>query len=400
MADDDQGLPERYVRLGLALGRYLDGMVDAYYGPEAWPVEADEGAPTPLPSLVARVARLVADLDGGADPDVEGRRRAWIRAQAVGLHTLGRKLAGEDVAYLDEVELSYGARPRRVTEDALAQAHERLDVVLPGNGALRERMIAWREAQVVPSDRLEGLVRDLADDLRERTQRAFGLPEGEQVDWVLESDKPWSGFNYYLGGLQSRVAINIDLPVPSLALPHLVAHEAYPGHHTEHCRKEVGLVRERGYLEESIFLVGTPQCLLAEGLADLALESLVGTETEAAIAPHFASAGVAFDAEVAAQVRTALSTVQGARGNLALMLHDDGRPPEEVVAWAERWLLLPTKRAEKQVAFISDPTWRAYIFCYTEGVELCRRFVAGDPSRFERLLTEQMVPADLVAPAS
>ena len=153
-------------------------------------------------------------------------------------------------------------------------------------------------------------------------------------------------------------------------------------------------------MEEAIFLVGTPQCLLAEGLADLALESLVGTDHEAVVAPHFASAGVRFDAEVAARVREALSTVGAARGNVALMLHADGRPPEEVVAWAERWLLLPTPRAEKQVRFISDPTWRAYIFCYTEGVELCRRFAAGDPARFERLLSEQLLPADLVAPAA
>ncbi|WCO68483.1 hypothetical protein PO878_07045 [Iamia majanohamensis] len=397
---DGPGVVERYVRLGLALGRHLDGLVDAYYGPEAWRAEAEQGPPVPLPALVADGARLVADVDGGADPEVEGRRRAWLRAQAVGLHTVARGLGGEDVPYLDEVELSYGVRPAPVPEDALAAAHRRLDAVLPGSGDVRERMVAWREAHVVPAERLEGLVRDLADDLRERTDRAFGLPEGEEVEWVLETDKPWSGFNYYLGGLRSRVAINIDLPVPSLSLPHLVAHEAYPGHHTEHCRKEVGLVRGRDQVEEAIFLVGTPQCLLAEGLADLALESLVGTDHEAVVAPHLASAGVCFDAEVAAQVREALSTVGAARGNVALMLHADGRPPEEAVAWAERWLLLPTPRAEKQVRFISDPTWRAYIFCYTEGVELCRRFAAGDPARFERLLSEQLLPADLVAPAA
>jgi len=397
---DDRGVVERYVRLGLALGRHLDGLVDAYYGPPGWKAEADSGPATALPALVAEAARLLADLDGGADPSVAGHRRAWVRAQVVGLHTVGRSLAGEALAYLDEVESSYGIRPTPVPEEDLVAAHGRLAAVLPGTGPVRDRMIAWREAQMVPADLLEGLIRDLADDLRERTQRGFGLPDGEQVEWVLESNKPWAGFNYYLGDLRSRVAINTDLPVPSLGLPHLVAHEAYPGHHTEHCRKEIGIVRQRQHLEEAIFLVGTPQCLLAEGLADLALESLVGPETEVAMAPHFVAAGVAFDAEGAAQVRSASATVQAARGNLALMLHDEGRAPDEVVAWAERWLLLPRARAEKQVAFISDPTWRAYIFCYTEGVELCRRFVAGDPARFERLLTEQLLPTDLVAPSA
>jgi hypothetical protein len=44
-----------------------------------------------------------------------------------------------------------------------------------------------------------------------------------------------------------------------------------------------------------------------------------------------------------------------------------------------------------------DPTWRAYISCYVEGLPLCRSFVDGDASRFERLLTEQLLPSDLAA---
>ncbi|HMJ77959.1 MAG TPA: hypothetical protein VK507_18400 [Iamia sp.] len=391
---------ERYVRLGLDMGRHLDGLVDAYYGPPSWKAEADAATPHPLPGLVAEAARLVADIDQGADADIEGRRRAWLRAQVVGLHTVGRSLAGEPLGYLDEVESSYGVRPEPVAEDDLAAAHRRLAEALPGDGDLRERVIAWREAHTIPPDRLDEAIRTLADDFAERTRTAWGLPDGEHVEWVLETDKPWSGFNYYLGDLRSRVAINVDLPVQSLVLGHLVAHEAYPGHHTEHCRKEVGLVRRRGQVEESIFLVGTPQCLLAEGLADAALEALVGEATEAAMAPLFADLGLRYDADEAAAVRGALASVSKARGNIALMLHDEGRPADDVVAWAERWLLLPKVRAEKQIAFIRDPTWRAYIFCYTEGVELCRRFVAGDPARFDRLLAEQLLPSDLVAPAA
>src|SRR5581483_4573458 len=124
--------------------------------------------------------------------------------------------------------------------------------------------------------RLEPALRSLAEDLRERTTALFGFPDGDRIDFELVRDQPWSGFNYYLGGLHSRVAINIDLPVLSTSLAHLVAHEAYPGHHTEHARKEVGLVRRRHFYEESIFLVGTPQCLIAEGLADLGLEVVMG----------------------------------------------------------------------------------------------------------------------------
>jgi hypothetical protein len=49
------------------------------------------------------------------------------------------------------------------------------------------------------------------------------------------------------------------------------------------------------------------------------------------------------------------------------------------------------------VSFLTDPTWRAYMTCYVEGLPLCRRFVAGDPARFERLITEQLTPEQLAA---
>ncbi|MEJ7584686.1 MAG: hypothetical protein WKF43_11515 [Acidimicrobiales bacterium] len=390
----------RYLELGLGLGRHLDGLVDAYYGPAPLKERIEAEPPRPLARLTADAGRLVADLDGGPAASAAGldeRRRAWIRAQVVGLHTVARKLGGEPIAYEDEVEACYGVRPRAVPEDQLAEAHRRLAEVLPGSGDLRDRYIAWRESQTVPPDALDAAIRSLADDFRERTDRAFGRPDGEHIEWVLEKDKPWSGFNYYLGTLRSRVAINIDLPVLSTALGHLVAHEAYPGHHTEHSRKEVGLVRSRGHLEESIFLVGTPQCLLAEGLADLGLEALVGERPETVVAEHLRPLGSPYDAEVVAAVATAGEALAAVRGNVALLIHVDGAGQDEAVAAFERWALLPRNRALKAVQFLTDPTWRAYIFCYIEGLARCRRFVGGDVARFERLLTEQFVPSDLAA---
>lgn len=345
--------------------------------------------------LAADAARLLADLDDGAG--LESGRRRWLRAQVVGLHTTARKLAGEAIAYADEVERCYGVRPGPVPEDRFADAHRRLDEALPGDGPLAERFIAWREAHAVPPERLEPAIHSLAEDLRERTRRAFGLPDGEQVTWELVTDRPWSGFNYYEGGLRSRVAINTDLPVPSTSLAHLVAHEAYPGHHTEHTRKEVGLVRRRRWLEETIFLVGTPQCLLAEGLADLGLEVLLGPRPEPVVEAHLRPLGIRYDAGVVAAVAEATEALGAVRGNAAWLLHQEGRDVDEVITYLERWALLPPARAAKTAEFLTDPTWRAYISCYVEGLPRCRAFVGGDPARFERLLTEQLLPADLVA---
>ena len=397
-------LLERYLALGLRLGRHVDGFVDAYSGPRELAARIDAEPARPPAELAAEAGRLVADLDAGDGAGtgpgaLDAGRRRWLRAQALGLRTSARRLAGEAVTYLDEVEQCYGARPTLVPEDDFAAAHRRLDAALPGDGPLRDRYIGWREAHAVPPELLEPAIRSLADDLRERTQRLFGLPAGEHVEWVFETGKPWSGFNYYEGGLRSRVAINLDLPVLSLSLGQLVAHEAYPGHHTEHCRKEVGLVRRRRWLEETIFLVGTPQCTLAEGLADLGVEVVLGPQPEPAVAEHLAPLGIRYDAEVAAAVAEAAEALAWVRSNAAIRLHDGGAGEDDVVAYLERWALLPRNRASKAVSFLTDPTWRAYSHCYTEGLRSCRAWVDGDPARFEHLITEQVLPADLAAAA-
>jgi hypothetical protein len=272
--------------------------------------------------------------------------------------------------------------------------------VVPGNGPLEERFNSWREAHAVPPAKLFGAINVLAEDLRERTHRLFGLPDGETCDFDLVTDKPWGGFNTYLGGLRSRVDINTDLPVLSLSLPGLVAHEAYPGHHTEHTRKEVGLVRSRKWLEETIFLVGTPQCLLAEGLADLGLRVVMGGRHEKAVAEHFAPLGIRYDADTAGEIAEAAVVLSGVRATAAWRLHAEGVDPDLVIDELSRWALLPRRRAEKAVEFLLHPTWRAYITCYVEGYELCRQFVGNDPARFSRLISEQLVPADLLAEAS
>jgi len=402
MAADERDVTEatepvgRYLEVGLRLGRHLDGMVDAYYGPEPLAARVEAEPLRPLGALVGDVRALVADLDAG-DGDLDATRRRWLRAQSAGLHTAARQLAGEQVTFVDEVEQCYGVRPEFVDHDLLAEAHRQLDAVLPGSGPLAQRYDAWRTTHVMTREQLTAAVHTLAEAFQARTAQAFGLPDGEHITFELVTDEPWSGFNYYEGGLQSRVAINTDLPVSSTAIGHLIAHEAYPGHHTEHCRKEVGLVRQRQQLEESIFLVGTPQCLLAEGLADLALEVLLGADHQPALADLLHPLGIRYDTEVVTAVAHAGEALSAVRGNAALILHDRGGSEEDAIVELSRWGLLPRERAAKSISFLTHPTWRAYIFCYVAGLPLCRGWVGGDAARFERLLSEQFIPADLVA---
>ena len=378
-------------------------MVDAYYGPPDLAAAVAAEPVVPPGRLVAEARALLAALDAGAPARrIGGRGLVGPGPPALALGPGGRpahhgaKLAGEPIGYADEVEACYGVRPTRVDEEVLAAAHRRLDEVLPGSGPLAERLVAWRESHAVPVDRLGPAIALAGRGPPGPHRRLFGLPDGEHVDFELVTDKPWSGFNYYLGGLQSRVAVNTDLPVLSTGLAHLVAHEAYPGHHTEHTRKEVGLVRRRQWWEESIFLVGTPQCLLAEGLADLGLEVAWGRHPEATVAAHMAPLGIRYDAEVVAAVAEAGEALGAVRTNAAFRLHEDGADPDTVIDEVARWGLLPRDRAGQggrvphppDVAGATSPaTWR--------DSRCAGRFAAGDPARFDRLLSEQLTPGDL-----
>ena len=330
-------------------------------------------------------------------PSRNAARARWLQAQLVGLETVATRAAGKEVSFEYEVERCYGVRPALVPEEELAGAHEALDAVLPGHGPVKERYQRWEELQVVPEETLMPALELLTKELRRRTQDLFRLPEGEDAELGFVQKEPWLAFNYYLGGLRSRVVFNTDLPWLSIDLLATVAHELYPGHHTERALKESLLVRERGWLEESALLVGTPQSLVAEAIAMVAPEMVAGEDVDELAARLLRPLGVPYQPEVAAAVRMHRLTLSYAaeRGNVAYMLHERGATLDEAREYARRWSLATDERVEQGIEFVADPTWRAYIYCYTEGIKLARRFVAGDPARFQRLLTEQLVPSDL-----
>ena len=388
----------RYLELGLRLNRHVDGYVDAYYGPRELRARVDSEPAAEPAALVDDADALLADVrtDGAIDDE---QRRRWLEAQVVAMHAVARRLAGEPLTYVDEVELTYGVRPEAVAEDELVAAHRGLAEALGGDGDLAARYHAWLEAHTVPRDSILPAMESLAADLRERASELVGLPPGEEVEWELVSERPWAAFNYYLGGRRSRIAVNTDVPLQAALAADYVAHEAYPGHHTEHAWKEAALVEERGYGEQTMVLAGAPESVVSEGIASVAADVMLGDELHAVAAEHLRPLGVDYEPETVARVVEARKAFTGISRTAALMIHQDGVPVEEAHAFVTRWSLLPKDRVDKTIQFVTDPTWRAYISCYTEGERLVERFLDGDVSRFRRLLTGQLLPADLAAAA-
>ena len=374
---------ERYVELCLRLARHDDELVDFYFGPREIAERVEQ---EPL----REAGELATDARGLA----EETDSAWLRAQLRGLEIVARKLAGEQIPYVDEVEGCYGTRPERVPEARFEEAHRALDELLPPGGTLAERYQRWDDGDPVPRDKLEPVLRTLGERLRERTRELFGLPDGETYELELVSDKHWQGFNDYRGELRSRMEVNTDLPISRRSAVALVAHELYPGHHTERVWKERLLYAGRGRLEESVLVYGTPQSVITEGIATLAV-GLVVDEHGDLVADALRECGVAYDPELARRIRQAAKPLDSAIANAALMLHVDGSSTDDAREYLQRWELTSPERAAKHVEFVTDSWGRAYIRTYTDGYDLCRGWVDGDMARFKRLLTEQLTPAEL-----
>ena len=226
--------------------------------------------------------------------------------------------------------------------------------------------------------------------------------------------QPWTAYNWYDGGLRSRVDVNLDLPMDAATLVHVIAHETFPGHHLEHASKEANLVGHQHRLEATIQLINTPECLVSEGLADIGRSFVAPLdETPDLLVELYGRAGLAVAADPAAArdaaERSAAMTaprrrLQESRVNAALMRHADGASHDAVLGYLREVGRFAPDVAAKRLEFIEHPLWRTYVFVYHEGEQLLERWLdldgdgAGErAARFGRLLREELTPVAIAA---
>jgi hypothetical protein len=137
---------------------------------------------------------------------------------------------------------------------------------------------------------------------------------------------------------------------------------------------------------------------MAEGLGDLALTAAVGPGWGRWLAQVLDGIGPAFDPDLVEALEVASRPLNTVRQNAAIMLHDRGADPEEIVEYQQRWGLSDEKQARQRLRFLTDPLWRAYTSTYVEGDRLLRPWLQARPAtqsaldRFRRLLDEPLTP--------
>ena len=395
-----------YVLLALRLDQHVPGLVDGYFGPAALKAQVDLETPRSPARLRDDATALRERVEGEPSND----RRTWLAAQLVGLERQAAALAGEELPYVEHVTRCFDWTPVRTDDAVFDAAAARIDALLPGPGTVEERLTAFDAELVIPTDRLAPMIDALIPRFRKRADAQFGVPAGEDLRVSLVRNQPWSGYNWYDGGLRSRVDINTDLPVRAYELLRTLAHETYPGHHLEHAWKEADLVERQGRLESSILLINTPECLISEGLADLGRvfalpdDGIVELLLEVFRLTALPLAGDPARARATAELAVALAEprfeLAATRVTAALMRHADGATHEETLDYLVRVGRFAPAVAAKRLEFIEHPLWRTYVFVYSEGEALLRRWLerAPDeerPGRFARLLHEQCTPGSI-----
>ena len=407
--DSMNALAERYVKLVLALGQHDADYVDAYYGPQEWRREAAAAKRTLADigrDAGAALTALAAARPGDSAEEAVRLRHEYLTRQLGALRARVSMLEGQKLTFDEESRALYDAVAPTHTENEFAAALQELESRLPGQGTLTERFDAFRSRFIIRKDRLDATFEAAIEGCRRRTREHISLPTDESFVVEYVTNKSWSGYNWYQGQYRSLIQVNTDLPIFVDRAIDLACHEGYPGHHVYNVLLEKMLVRDRGWLEFSVYPLFSPQSLIAEGSAnygiDVAFPKPERLQFERTVI--FPTAGL--DAGAVEGYYAVLSLVDrlSYAGNEAARRYLNGQIDRAAAAqWLERYGLYSPPRAQQRVRFIDQ--YRSYVINYNLGKDMVARYVeaesggGSDTARrwdvFTRLLSSPRLPSGL-----
>jgi hypothetical protein len=391
-----------YVGLVLEYGEHEPGYIDAYYGPSEW-AEAARAHKRNVGQLTVDTAALRRRVKTVKAIGADEARRRYLAAQ---LRALAGRLAMRQGAKLDfasEAEELFGVRPRLRPLASYDPVLARIDKLVPGKGALADRVDAFRKRYEIPSDRLKPVMEAAIAECKARTASQLKLPEGERFDLEFVTDKPWSGYNWYKGGYHSLIQVNTDLPTAISRAVDLGCHEGYPGHHVYNALLERNLVKGRGWTEFAVYPLYSPQSLIAEGSANYGIDLAFPGEEQTAFEMKtlYPIAGLnPATAKALAELNRATRELSSASYTIASDYLAGRLSRDSAKALVQRYELSSPARAEQRMKFID--TYRSYIINYGLGRDMVQAHVeSAGPHQvarwqaMEQLLSEPTLPADL-----
>ena len=407
MAPNVNRIAESFVKLVLAMGQQDADYVDAYYGPPEWKasVASQKKSLDAIAREATQLREMLAKISAPGE-EISRLRQEYLTRQLLALEARARFVKGERLKFDDESRELYDAVAPTYPESHFQEILNQLEPKIPGKGTLLERYEAWRKAFVIPNNKLDAVFQSAIKECRARTLAHIKLPSDESFTVEYVTNKPWGGYNWYQGNYRSIIQVNTDLPTYIDRAVDLAAHEGYPGHHVYNALLEKNLMRDRGWMEFSVYPLYSPQSLVAEGTANFGRE-VVFTKAERMEFEKkvlFPTAGIdPARADEYYAVEDLLKELSYA-GNEAARHYVNGEiDGTAAVTWLEKYALMESRRAEQRVRFIDK--YRSYVINYNLGEDMVRRYIekrggtADQPEKrwreFEHLLSSPRLPSGL-----
>ena len=429
-ADTMNVIAERHAHLVLALGQHDPDYVDAFYGPAEWKTQAEKEKKT-LDAIGAEATELLKKLrvEKTAPPLVESvklggshaplrsfdagdsgdemikLRREYLQKQISALAARVRILKGEKLKFDDESRALYDAVAPTYPDSHFDDIIGQLEAKIPGKGPLWERYENWRKPFVIPKEKLDTVFQLAIKQCRARTLAHVALPPNESFSVEYVTNKPWGGYNWYKGNFHSVIQVNTDLPIYIDRAVDLAAHEGYPGHHVYNSLLEKNMVRDRGWVEFSVYALFSPQSLVAEGTANFGRDVAFPTKDERIKFEKevlFPAAGI--DSKRADEyyaVQDLMKQLDYAANEAARRLINGEIDESAAAQWLQKYAVMDPARAQQRVKFIKR--YRSYVINYNLGEDMVRRYIEKRSgadfdkrwTEFGKLLSSPRLPSGL-----
>jgi hypothetical protein len=400
------------VKLVLAVGQHDSDYVDAFYGPTEWRTEA-EAQKMPLATIDQLALAVEADLNLSSaaapvarDVDLWALRRQYLATQLAAVRSRVAMLQGKKMTFDEESKVLYDAVAPTRTAAEFESVLKQLDARLPGSGTLIERYDRFRQAFVIPPARIDSVFQEAIRACRQRTIRYIEMPPEEKFTVEYVTNKSWSGYNWYQGNYRSLIQVNTDLPIYIDRAIDLACHEGYPGHHVYNVLLEKHLVRDRGWIEFTVYPLFSPQSLIAEGTANYGIEVAFSPEERVTYEKDVLFPMAGLDSARAQEYYDVLALVDklSYAGNEAARRYLNGTIDRNAaVDFLEQYAMFTRPRAQQRVRFIDQ--YRSYVINYNLGKDLVRAYItkrtgedtsaAGRWREFATLLSSPRLPSGL-----
>lgn len=385
-------LARDYVQLVLAVGQHDASYVDAYYGPAEWLTQVRRAA---LPVLQQEAQALQQRWAALPAPDADSvLRQAFLGKHITALAAYIGHLLGQRLRFDEESLALYDAVSPRPQEAALAATVAELEALLPGSGSVQERMLAFNRRFEIARDRLDAVFSAAIAQARARTLAHVDLPAHESFRVEYVRNQVWSAYNWYKGNAYSLIQVNTDLPMPISRAVDLASHEGYPGHHVFHLLGEQHLVRDRGWVEYSVFPLYSPMALLSEGSANHGIAVVFPAQERLAFEQDvlFPLAGLDPDtAEHYYRVQAVVHKLSYAGNMVAQRFLDGEIDRAQAIGLLMQYALYDEQRATQRLAFITQN--RSYVINYNLGQDLVQHYLeqrsgSADPAQHWNALVD------------